>query len=334
MHEIAVYSLVFAAVASTQAPPARPDHRAERFMVPIPGTGLRVLLRHQAAGHPRGGASPVLFIHGASFPSALAAAFPLDGTSWMDDLATRGFDVWALDFLGFGDSDRYPATGRSGADQGPLGRSAAASRQIAAAVEFIAAHQRASRVSLVAHSWGTIPAGSYAGDSPDRIDRLVLFGPVTRREQPPEPPTTGATWFVTVQAQRDRFYGYVPAGEAPVFDPTHFAVWGPAYLATDPRSATRAPPSVEVPSGPIADAQEAWAGHLQYDPGRITAPVLIVRGAWDSVTEDADAAWLFAALRRASRVRDVKISRGTHVMHLEAARHQLYDEVATFLTPP
>jgi len=326
--------LLIAGAASAQTASRPPVGRAEEFLVPMPGSRLRVLLRHQAADHPARSASPVLFIHGATFPSALAAAFPQAGRSWMQDLAARGFDVWALDFLGYGGSDRYPEMGRPAAGTPePLGRAPEAAGQIAAAVEFITARQRVSRVSLVAHSWGTIPAGLYAGDHPERIDKLVLFGPVTRREGTAEPVPTGASWFVTEQAQRDRFYGYVPSGEPPVFDSAAFAVWGPAYLATDPTSVTRNPASVEVPSGPIADADQAWAGHLQYDPARITAPVLIVRGAWDIVTEDADAAWLFAALRHSPMVRDVKLSRGTHVMHLESGRYQLYDEVALFLAP-
>jgi esterase/lipase len=58
---------------------------------------------------------------------------------------------------------------------------------------------------------------------------------------------------------------------------------------------------------------------------------LIVRGEWDSVTTDTDAHWLYEALRAAPLKRDVVISRGTHVMHLERSRYQLYREVQVFL---
>lgn len=105
-----------------------------------------------------------------------------------------------------------------------------------------------------------------------------------------------------------------------------------AYLASDPSSGSRDPASVLVPNGPSADIDDAWSGHLPYDPARITAPTLIVRGAWETVTTDADARWLYDALRSAPLKRDVKIDRGTHVMHLEASRRQLYREVAAFLT--
>lgn len=315
------------ATAASVLPPS------ETFRVVADPRGLRVLLRHQAPPGPRAvhRAVPVLFIHGASFPSALAAAFRFDGTSWMDDLAARGYDVWALDFLGYGGADRYPEMREPPDAHPPLGRAPEAARQIAVAVDFILRRTHDRRVSLVAHSWGTIPAGRYAGEHPERVARLVQFGPVARRDGPPDTSATPAYWYVTQEAQRARFARYVPAGADPVFDPRHFAVWGPAYLASDSTSRARTPASVAVPNGPGADIAEAWSGRLPYEPARITAPVLIVRGEWDTVTRDADAHWLYDALTRAPLKRDVKVSRGTHVMHLEASRFQLYAEVAAFL---
>jgi pimeloyl-ACP methyl ester carboxylesterase len=249
----------------------------------------------------------------------------------MDDLASRGFDVWAVDFLGYGESDRYPEMRDGPMAHAPLGRASDAARQIGAAAAFIRMRTRAPRVSIVAHSWGTIPAGIFSSEYPSFVDRLVDFGPVTQREGRPDTATAPAYKFMTQDAQRTRFDGYVPSGEAPVFDPSDFAVWGPAYLATDSSSHSRYPASVVIPNGPSPDVNDAWSGHLSYDPSRIIAPVLIVRGEWDVVTRDADAAWLWSALTHASVKRDVKISRGTHVMHLEASRRQLYAEVAAFL---
>ena len=86
-----------------------------------------------------------------------------------------------------------------------------------------------------------------------------------------------------------------------------------------------------MPAGPLADADEAWAGKFLYDPAKIEAPTLIIRGEWDIVTRNDDAHWLYQALRSARIKRDVLISRGTHVMHLERSRFQLYREVQTFL---
>ena len=88
---------------------------------------------------------------------------------------------------------------------------------------------------------------------------------------------------------------------------------------------------MKTPSGPIADIFAAWHGHLAYDPAGIKAPTAIVRGEWDSLVTDADARWLFDALNAAPTKRDLKIGRGTHLMHLEENRYELYKEAQSFL---
>jgi pimeloyl-ACP methyl ester carboxylesterase len=308
-------------------------HEPSVLRIPSGIADLAVALHHLAptAAGPGRHRPPVLFVHGATFPTALAAGYRFDGVSWMDELAADGFDVWGLDFLGYGRSDRYPEMAAPASDHPPLGRADVASRQIAAAVAHILAASHATEVSIVAHSWGTLAAGRYAVDHPAQLDRLVLFGPVAARQEPASTDAAVAWTLVTEAAQHQRFSGYVPAGEPPAMAPRHFASWGPAYLASDPSASTRTPPSVRVPAGPVADIADAWSGRLPYDPAKIAAPTLIVRGAWDSVTRDADAAWLFDALGAARLRRDVKIDRATHVMHLERTRRQLYREVSSFL---
>ena len=86
---------------------------------------------------------------------------------------------------------------------------------------------------------------------------------------------------------------------------------------------------VKTPSGAFQDIFDAWAGHFPYDPCLIEAPTVLIRGAWDGMCADADAAWLLNAI---PKVRDVKLSRGTHLMHLEENRYVLYRETEAFLT--
>jgi branched-chain amino acid transport system substrate-binding protein len=307
----------------------------ETFLVPFGTGGLRLFLRHlPPSQHATESKQVVLFVHGASFPSGLAAAFPFGGHSWMENLSEAGFDSWALDFMGYGGSDRYPQMSDSVMRGAPLLRTEEASEQIEAATRFIRDKEHAEKISLIAHSWGTLPSGLFAARQSGLLDRLVLFGPVTLRHEQPDKDSTTETapaWNVTVEAQNKRFYGYVPAGEKPVLATSDMALWGPAYLASDPDGAKRNPPSVRVPNGPLADSDLAWSGNFPYDPAQIRIPVLIVRGEWDVVTRNEDAHWLYDNLRNAPIKRDVVISRGTHVMHLEASRYQLYREVQTFL---
>lgn len=324
---------------------------ASILRVPADTPGLTLALHHRPPS-PRGGERPsgrsVLFVHGATFPSALAAGYRFDGRSWMDDLAAEGFDVWALDFLGYGESSRYPEMDGP-MDGAPLGRAPDAARQIAAAVAAIRARQHVERVSIIAHSWGTIPAGLFATEQAGWVDRLVLFGavgptspssspstaPAPSSSAPPAPAAPPSRYgLVTAEQQRARFTGYVPAGHDQVFAARLLDPWLAAYLAADPTSAARQPASVRVPSGAAADLGAARRGTLGYDPGAILAPTLIIRGEWDTVTTADVVAWLFERLSRARDRRSVLLSRGTHVMHLESGRTALYREVALFLREP
>ena len=136
------------------------DPREQRFPIPGPHPPLKLFVRHLPALH-RADAEPrpVLYVHGATFPSALSIAHRFDGFSWRDALNEAGFDVWALDFQGFGGSDRYGEMGQPAKDHAPLCDAQDAGRQVEAAARFILKHQDVPRLSLVSHSWGSMPAG-------------------------------------------------------------------------------------------------------------------------------------------------------------------------------
>jgi pimeloyl-ACP methyl ester carboxylesterase len=309
------------------------DSQEDHFWIPSPRRGLQLFLRHLAPRQPRERAPVVLYVHGATFPSALSIAHRFDGYSWRDALCDAGFDVWGFDFQGFGCSDRYPEMDEPPDAHAPLCRAADAAEQISAAVQFILDQHAAPQLSIIAHSWATIAAGRFAGEHPSLVDRLVLFGPIGRR--PPrryeKAPTAPAWRVVTVEDQLARFIEDVPAGEPPVLSRAHFDEWAERYLDSDPHSRTRQPAGVKVPMGPIADILSAWHGELAYEPALVRAPVAIVRGEWDGLIPDEDARWLFDALASSPSKRDIKINRGTHLMHLETMRFALYDESIAFL---
>jgi pimeloyl-ACP methyl ester carboxylesterase len=311
-----------------------PDPREQHFLIPAPGGQLKLFLRYLPAEHSSADPSAnVLYVHGASFPSALSIAHRFDGQSWRDKLNAAGFDVWGLDFLGFGFSDRYPEMSLPAESGAALCRTADAADQIRCAVQFILAHQAVSRLSIIAHSWGSMPTCHFASSHPTLIDRLVLFAPIAQRDQPGNetPATTGAWNLVTVEDQWKRFVEDVPPGIASVLSEAHFDDWANRYLDSDPGSRTRNPASVKVPAGPISDISLAWQGLLSYDPALVRAPVALIRGEWDNLITDQDARWLFDAFAASPIKRDVKIARATHLMHLEAMRYALYDESINFL---
>ncbi|MES2059033.1 MAG: alpha/beta fold hydrolase [Pseudomonadota bacterium] len=317
---------LFGMLASGHAAASAAEHRLRGSAPGATAWTPDLLVREQ---RPANGsrARAVLYVHGSTFPSALSIMFKFEGKSWADDLNDAGFDVFGLDFAGYGGSSRYPDT----PDTGARGRADEAAEQIERAVRFIMKETGARRVSIIAHSWGTVAAGRFAGSHPEMVDRLVFFGPIAQREGPTSQEPIPAYNFVTTDAQHARFLGGVPASEAPVLVERDFPAWAQAYLDSDPESRTRNPVSVKVPAGPDADLAQAWSGRLPYDPALIRAPTLIVRGAWDPVTNNADASWLKQALSRSPKVDDVSIARATHLMHLEEGRVALYAATRAFL---
>jgi len=304
----------------------------EHFLIPGPRPDMRLFLRR--LGHsPASPGRAVLYVHGATFPSGLSIAHRFDGRSWRDTLCDAGFSVWGLDFYGFGHSDRYPEMDAPAGANSPLGLAEDAAAQLGVAIRFILEREALASLSLITHSWGSMPAGRFAGQHPGLVDRLVLFAPIARREPPRSAPLpTGPAWrVVSVADQWARFVEDVPPGEPPVIATAYFDDWATRYLDSDPHSRSRDPAGVKTPSGPFVEIARAWNGELAYEPARVSAPVAIVRGAWDSLVTDADARWLFDAFSRSPMKRDIKIGRGTHLMHLETMRAALWRESATFL---
>jgi pimeloyl-ACP methyl ester carboxylesterase len=311
------------------------DPREEHYWIAGPHAGLRLFLRRleKVEDGREGPPRIVLYVHGATFPSALSIAHRFDGRSWRDALCEAGFTVWGLDFQGFGGSDRYPEMDAPADAHGPLCRTDDAARQLEVAVRFILQHEGVARVGLLAHSWGTMVAGQFAGAHPDLVECLAFFAPITRRDGSAGEQSPASAWrIVTAGDQYTRFVVDVPASEPQVLSRRHFEDWAKCYLESDPDSGSRDPPGVKVPTGPGAEIARAWTGELAYDPGLIRAPTAILRGEWDSLVTDADARWLWDALARSPVKRDVKISRGTHLMHLESGRLALWRESVAFLS--
>jgi pimeloyl-ACP methyl ester carboxylesterase len=309
------------------------DMREEHFWVPGPVPGLHLFLRHLPASTPSATRRNVLYVHGGTFPSGLSVAHRFDGYSWRDALCEAGFDVWGLDFHGFGCSDRYPAMDEPPDRHPSLCRAPDAAEQVNCAARFILEHQALPRLSILAHSWGSMPAGRFASLNPTLVDRLVLFGPIARRapRRYEAPPSAPAWRIVTLEDQWARFTEDVPPHAQPVLSRAHFDEWGQRYLDSDPGSRSHDPVGVKIPTGPFTDILHAWHGHYPFDPSLVKAPVAIIRGEWDGLIPDEDARWLFEAFTASTIKRDIKISRGTHLMHLEASRLALYRESITFL---
>lgn len=273
-------------------------------------------------------AGDVVYVHGATFGADLSVFYRFDGRSWADALNDVGLAAWGFDFPGYGRSERYPAD-----HDRPAGRIGDAVAQLERVVAAVRGRNGDRPVCLLAHSWGGAVAARYAGEHPRDVKALVLFAPIVARAPRAAPAPVAALPSytpATLWAQYRRFVEDVPRGAPQVLSESHFEAWGAAWLATDPLAETRVPPSVAVPSGPLADIGAMLSGHALYDPSLVAAPTLLARGEWDSLCTDADAERLLSALGAAVK-EDAKIERATHLAHLELQRALLHDRVNRFL---
>lgn len=277
----------------------------------------------------------VLFVHGASFPTLLAAGFEFGaGDSWMAFMARQGFLACGLDFIGFGASSRPPAM-MGAADRGAaVARAPEAAREIAQAVDYLRRQRGMAAVHVVAHSWGTIPAAAFAAAHPHELASLTLFGPVTpvAGSQPGADIPPGAWWSITAQQRyrQLRFTDVLPR-DLVLLEPAVDRRWAAAFDASAPHVPGDEAGQLRIPAGPLADIDAAQAGTYPYVAADITVPVFAVYGDYDTVATDAGTTAFLARFTASPLKWRLRIDHGTHVMHLERGRHSLYGSVAAFI---
>ncbi len=309
---------------------------AEDFRVPSDTPGIELFVRNK---RPKDGAhrtpeKTLLYVHGTSQAAEATFDLPLEGYSWMDYLASRGWDVFLVDLRGYGRSTRPPEMRAPAEANPPIVTTDVAVRDFGAAVDFIRRQRGIARLAIMGWSWGTVIVAAYAARHPDAVSRLVLFAPVWLRGKRPadeRPLGAYATW--TVEEARTNLQTGAPAEKrAGLMPEAWFAAWKDAVLATDPEGARQSPPVVRSPNGAPHDSRAHWAsGKPYYDPAEIAAPTLIVHGEWDGLLPLSMAEAIFAKLVRAPQKRLVEIGEGTHLLLLEKNRLQLFREVQLFL---
>jgi pimeloyl-ACP methyl ester carboxylesterase/heme-degrading monooxygenase HmoA len=292
--------------------------------------GLNIALLHRQPKTITGN-YPVLFIHGSSFPSALAFGFRMSGLSWMDYLADNNFESFALDFLGYGNSDRYPEMLTKHPQAELSGRAKEVYKDIDSAVSYILKKTGSNKVNIISHSWGGTVAALYASKFPEKINRLVLFAPLTAGKSTAVPETIDYSYESMTPATRvNNMRSLTPQGEINRLEPGLADQWQKMWLKSDPLTAD-GKGEVRFPSGPSKDIDDLEHGKSYYNPADIKVATMIVRGEWDNSPSNEAAGVLFSQLTNAPLKKYVVIEKGTHIMHLEKSRSQLYNETLIFL---
>ncbi len=307
------------------------EHQKLSWILPEKDISLSLAITHcPGQGKQR---PPVLYVHGATFPSNLSVDWSFKGQpSWLENLRAAGLDAWTFDMAGFGESERYPEKGVTYAT--PPGGANHAAQQILRVIEHILQKTGQESLDLIAHSWGCMAAIIVAGLSPQRIRKLVLFGPIAPRFPPsaqgissPEIPFPFR--LVDAAYQRRRFETDTLQG--PALHADELETWLETYLKTDPQAQTRTPAAVQVPAGPSYDIARAWSGTPPYQAETVKAPVFFVTGEYDALCTPSDMAQLELLLTGAASLQKCLIPGGGHLAHLEKCRESLWAAVYGFL---
>jgi pimeloyl-ACP methyl ester carboxylesterase len=307
-------------------------------MIPSSDPGVELYVRNKHAEDLRS-FSPdrtLLFIHGATYPAETSFDLPIEGVSMMDLFARNGFDVYLVDVRSYGRSARPPEMDEPPEANKPIATSEEAGRDLGAAVDYILARRGIAKLNLMGWSWGTSIAGNYTAGHNDKINRLVLYAPAWTFEPPVAPPAaaTPAYRLVAKDSAKARWLRGVPEDkQATLIPPGVFEEWWDATIATDPVGSKMDPPKLRAGDGVMAEFDHYWrAGKPFYDPGRITAPTLIIHAEWDADLPSYMAEAYFAKLTRAPYKRFVELGEGTHTVMLEKNRMQFFHEILDFLT--
>lgn len=288
----------------------------------------------------------VLFIHGGYSPSAVAYDLEYKDYSFMAVLARAGFDIFAMTHTGYGASPRPMMDDPCNVDAAfqhlliphvlkapcsprypfKLVSSRTEWDEIETVVRYLTELRGVDRVSIIGWSTGTPRAGGYAVLHPDRVDKLVLFGPSPffPGDTPPEPvPEPGAPMILQSREMlmEKRWQADVRC-EGQLEDPgIREAMWR-ELMAQDELGAQWG-----ADGGGIMRAPNRMNYGWRANAAKIRAPTLVVQGEFDNYERRLDCWKTLTAERRVF----IRLACASHFMQYERARHVLYRATCEWL---
>jgi pimeloyl-ACP methyl ester carboxylesterase len=270
---------------------------------------------------------------------------PLSDYSMQSFLAARGWRNFALDVRGYGRSLPSKTLDAPPDANVPYARLADAVDDLTSGVEFVLQKTGSDKVNIISFSWGSVVSCVYAEDNSHLVERLVLYAPlyaevneswIDRIADPNDRtrvnPTLGSYRWVRQSDFLSRWDADIPDG-AEVKDYRDEEV-STAILRSlakaDPASNGGRELSFRAPSGALVDLFEIFGGRPLFNPQRITAKTLVIRGSDDTTSTDTDALKLFHMLGTL-RKRFITISPGSHFLCVERNAQDLFREIDLFL---
>jgi pimeloyl-ACP methyl ester carboxylesterase len=245
------------------------------------------LFRKRASAPKPGDTNPILFLaHGSSISSRPSYDLHVPGHgeySFMDVLARDGFDVWTMDFAGYGRSSK-PDTNCNVAE---------GVEDLKAAVPVIARETGQERFHFYGESSGALRVGVYAMAQPERVNRLVLASfTYTGKDSPTLMERAKQLDFYRTHNRRPRDLAMIQS----IFTRDKAGTTDPAVA--EALAKAELPLGDSVPTGTYFDMV---ANLPLVDPAEIQSPVLIARGEFDGIATLADLSNFFLQLPVADR---------------------------------
>ncbi|WP_158922407.1 alpha/beta hydrolase [Acidisphaera sp. S103] len=270
---------------------------------------------------PRAGEAklPVLFlVHGSSISSLPSFDLTVPGAgeySLMNVFARWGFDVWTMDFEGYGKST--VTSGNSDIASGVA--------DLRAVVPMVERETGQTKFHFMGESSGAIRAGAFAAAEPARVERLVLEAfTYTGKGSPTLAKRGEQTEFYRTHNRRKR-------DEAMIL--SIFTRDKPG--TSDPRVPV-ALAKAEMPNGdtvPTGTYLDMTANLPLVDPAKVQCPVLMVRGQYDGISTEEDLLDFFTKLPTPDKQYNV-IPGAAHAIGMSLTRADFWHVMHEFLTMP
>ncbi|QND16873.1 alpha/beta hydrolase (plasmid) [Rhizobium leguminosarum bv. trifolii] len=309
----------------------------EDYRIPSDTSGIELYIRNKRpAGMSRfTPETTIVMVHGATYSSGSLYDVPLGGFSFMDYLASEGFDVFTVDVRGYGKSSRPEVMEIDPGLNPPIIGTDVGVRDFGAAVDFVLRHRGLAKVNVFAMSWGGTVTGAYTAANPDKVLKLAVLAPQWLSDKPIPLDMGGelaAYRLVPVMNSLQRWLGTAPEHARTTIIPEGwFEQWAAATLADDPWSEAKEPGKLRATNGPIQDIRDYWrAGKPYYKPSDIQVPVLLLHGEWDiDVPIDLALAY-FHELTSAPNRLWIEIGEATHMALLEKNRMRAFRAISAF----
>jgi pimeloyl-ACP methyl ester carboxylesterase len=262
---------------------------------------------------------PVLFlVHGSSLSGRPTFDLTVPGKgeySLMNVFAGYGFDVWTMDFEGYGRSTR--TDGNSNIAEGV--------KDLKAATDVVMKETGQRRVHFFGESSGGLRAGAFAMAYPERCDRLVLAAFTYTGEGSPT---------LTDRAKQLEFYK--THNRRPRDRDMIRSIFTRDKVGTSDVAVGEALADAELPFGdsvPTGTYLDMSANLPVVDPLKVHAPVMLVRGEYDGIATEDDLVSFFRKLP--NRDRQLIVLPGmAHSVVLGLNRDQLWHTMHGFLSMP